>query len=163
MPPLPQRKFLPHEIPSWIPDGAGFFLTICTVPRGKDQLCHQQVADIIFEAVQYRQNACRWYVHLLLLMPDHLHAVVSFPREEHMVAVVANFKEITCKRANVRWQRDFFDHRLRTTESFWEKVSYIRNNPVRKGFVANPHNWRWVWPKSEAIRGGPSGPALPGI
>ncbi len=124
-----------------------------------NQLCREHVAGIIFEAVEFRQLALRWYVHLLLLMPDHLHALISFPTQEAMSGVVSNFKELTAKRADIRWQAGFFDHRLRSHESFSEKAAYIRANPVRAGLVERAELWAWVWPATED--GGPSGPALP--
>ncbi|HUJ43847.1 MAG TPA: hypothetical protein VLW52_09590 [Opitutaceae bacterium] len=94
-------------------------------------------------------------------MPDHLHTPVSFPRDEDMRAVVANFKEITAKRAGVSWQRDFFDHRFRARESLQEKWDYLRMNPVRKGLLDRPERWPYVWLPSSASDGGPSGPAPP--
>lgn len=123
-------------------------------------MCGDRVAAVIFEAVDFRHRLRRWYVHLLLLMPDHLHALVAFPRQEQMRKVVSQFKEVTTKRAGVGWQRDFFDHRLRTGESFEEKAHYIRMNPVRKGLIGNPDEWPWIW-QPEHSNGGPSGPALP--
>jgi len=36
----------------------------------------------------------------------------------------------------IKWQRDFFEHRLRSDESWREKADYILANPVRKGLVA---------------------------
>jgi putative transposase len=86
-----------------------------------------------------------WYVHLALLMPDHCHALVSCPRDADMRKAVANWKEIVSKRTGVRWQRDFFDHRLRAAESYEEKAHYIRMNPVRGGLTSDPNSWPHVW------------------
>jgi REP element-mobilizing transposase RayT len=94
-------------------------------------------------------------------MPDHLHALVSFPQEECMGILIARFKEITAKRTGITWQRDFFDHRLRTEESFEEKAHYIRQNPVRAGLTADSEAWPWKWEPANPALGGPSGPALP--
>ena len=142
---LPERKFPPHATPPWVGPGAIFFVTVCCVPRGENQLCHAAVSSGIFESVEFRQRRGDWFVHLLLLMPDHLHMLVSFPRDAAMKAVIAGWKEIVAKKESVRWQRDFFDHRLRATESYEEKALYIRMNPVRKGLVAAPQDWRFVW------------------
>lgn len=161
---LRQRKFLPHDIPSWVDGGAVYFLTLCCKKRGLNQLCRRDAAEVIFEAASFRQRMHRWHVHLMLLMPDHLHALLSFPLPEDMRKVVAGFKEIVAKRFSVEWQRDFFDHRLRSGESFDEKAQYIRMNPVRSGLVANLEAWPWIWPPdigADTTCGGPSGPALP--
>jgi hypothetical protein len=38
--------------------------------------------------------------------------------------------------ATTLWQRDFFDHVLRSSESYSEKWKYVRDNPVRAGLVS---------------------------
>ncbi len=38
-----------------------------------------------------------------------------------------------------------FDHVLRSDESLKEKCEYIRQNPVRKGLIARPENYQWLW------------------
>ena len=57
----------------------------------------------------------------------------------------AQWKEYTAKRLGLHWQRDFFDHRLRTDESFREKADYILMNPVRAGLCKSPGEWPHVW------------------
>lgn len=81
----------------------------------------------------------------MLLMPDHLHALTSFPVQERMASVVGAWKHYLSSNANVVWQRDFFDHRLRNRESFDEKASYIRRNPVRAGLIPEGGHWAYVW------------------
>ena len=61
---------------------------------------------------------------------------------------ISNGKEITAKKCAIRWQRDFFDHRLRAPESLEAKARYIRMNPVRGGLVAAPQDWKFVWEPS---------------
>jgi len=41
------------------------------------------------------------------------------------------------------WQEEFFDHVLRSDESYAEKWTYVRENPVRKGLVAHSDDWPW--------------------
>lgn len=78
-------------------------------------------------------------------MPDHLHALITFPKDGEFTKVLTNWKEIVAKRTTTRWQRDFFDHRLRSDESLQEKANYIREDPVRKGLVTRPEDWKFVW------------------
>ena len=35
----------------------------------------------------------------------------------------------------MRWQKDFYDHVIRTNEDIATQVRYILDNPVRKGLV----------------------------
>lgn len=157
-PPDPVRGKLPHGIPAWVKSKAVFFLTICCRPRDLNQLCHDQVAAVIWESIEFRQHRGDWFVDLWLLMPDHLHALVRFADHLNYVKAIANWKEVIAKRTEVHWQRDFFDHRLRSPQGCAGKEAYIRENPVRRGLIGNAADWKYVWP---ATHGGPSGPALP--
>lgn len=143
------RKTLPHEIPSWVPDGSEYFIAICCQTCGQNQLCLPDISAKLKNAVFYYQQQQVWWIHLLLFMPDHLHAVISFNRDPGMKKAVAQWKRYTAGSFPVKWQRGFFDHRLRKTESFLEKADYIRNNPVRAGFVKTPADWPYCWTCSE--------------
>jgi len=142
---MEKRKILPHAVPSWVDSSAIFFVTICCTPRHENHLCTGEIGAAIFEAVEFRQARGDWFAHLVMLMPDHLHALFSFPRDVAMRKTISNFKEIVAKKAGVLWQRDFFDHRLRAEESYEEKARYIRLNPVRQKLVTVPEDWKFVW------------------
>ncbi len=93
----------------------------------------------------FYQQKQRWHVHLLLLMPDHIHALISFPQAQNMETVMRAWKHYLAKENDIRWLRDFFDHRIRQDESLEEKAAYIRNNPVRGGLIKTPEEWSYVW------------------
>ncbi len=78
-------------------------------------------------------------------MPDHLHALISFPYERPMKQIIADWKRFLATNLNIDWQRDFFDHRLRRDESFVQKADYIRANPVRAGLVSSIEDWPYFW------------------
>jgi len=142
---LPERKKLPHEIPSWVEDGAEYFVTIGCEPRGVNHLCCEEVFVLIKESLQFRQNRGDLWVHLLLLMPDHLHAIMSFSPMIGMKRCISQWKRYVSTNSSVVWQRDFFDHRLRPGESYVEKAYYIRMNPVRAGLADDSGKWKFVW------------------
>jgi len=158
-----ERAKLPHDTPAWVREGAIFFVTVCCQVRGVNHLCRRSTAKVLFETVEFRQRRGDWFVHLFLLMPDHVHVLISFPRDRSMRRVVSNWKEIVAKNTGVAWQRDFFDHRLRNDHSYAEKAHYIRMNPVRKGLIVETAQWPFLWEPSAEPSGGPSGPALPSI
>src|SRR5919198_4767590 len=169
----PQRKKLPHERPLWLrPEDEIFFITVCCEPRSKNQLCYPKIARAIFDSVEFRNRKRVWYARLVCLMPDHLHALVSFPYECPMKQIIADWKRFLATELQIEWQRDFFDHRLRKEESYREKANYILANPVRAGLMTSSEEWPYFWvadPQTEnanreyrALRGGaPGGHALP--
>ena len=144
---IPRRKTLPHEIPSWVdPQKEIYFITINCEERFKNQLALPNVSVRLFETVRHRQEHRLWWPHLFLLMPDHLHALLSFPPSgKPLKRVVNQWKERSSKELGITWQRDFFEHRLRHDESRREKADYILQNPVRRKLVARPDDWPFVY------------------
>ncbi len=141
---MPTRKTLPHDIPAWVAKGSLYFITICTHPRGKNQLANDDSACAIFDSVEFNLQRGLWWPHLFLLMPDHLHALMSFESETGMRRSIQNWKHYISRSTGVEWQRDFFDHRLRSGESYDQKAAYIRANPVRAGLVEEADDWPYV-------------------
>jgi putative transposase len=130
------------------------------VPRGKNQLCHDSVARLIFESIEFRQQRLDWHVILLVLMPDHLHMLIAFPNGSDMRKTITDWKSLIARKTGMTWQRDFFDHRIRDHENWEQKAEYIRENPVRGGLVAHADAWQFLWTPTE---GGPGRSALPSL
>ncbi len=143
------RKPLDHSIHFAGRFGATYFTTICCDPKGRNQLCHKQIAEQIFRTAKLYDHRGRWYLELMLLMPDHLHALIAIDGESSLSYTIATFKRATSKFAGIEWQRNFFDHRLRHDESFEEKAAYIRQNPIRAGLVTNEGDWPYVLDRAE--------------
>jgi len=61
--------------------------------------------------------------------------LVGIPGDASLSNLVRDFKRITARIAGIRWQRNFFDHRLRHDESETEKYDYLCQNPVRAGLA----------------------------
>lgn len=142
---LPVREKLPHTIPQWVSDGSWFFITINCVPPRKNQLCRAGIGDAVLAAMKFNHQKFIWHCRLCLLMPDHLHGIIAFPREPGMATTVKNWKKFVAGKHGADWQRDFFDHRLRDHHELEEKTSYILMNPVRKGLCQRAEDWLWVY------------------
>jgi putative transposase len=135
------RKPLNHSAHFHGRFGATYFITICCQRRGVNQLCRGSIATVLFETARRYHASQRWYLKLLLMMPDHLHMLVGVPGNAQLSNLIRDFKRITTRIANVAWQRNFFDHRLRHDESESEKVAYIRANPIRAGLIGPKGHW----------------------
>lgn len=46
--------------------------------------------------------------------------------------------------ATTLWKREFFDHILRSGESYTQKSEYVRNNPARAGLVRSAEDWPYA-------------------
>jgi len=101
-------------------------------------------ATALLEAARRYHQLHRWHCRLLLLMPDHVHALLAFPAEPGMSRIVGAWKSFTAKRLGIAWQSNFFDHRIRHAAELEEKAAYIAANPVAKQLCARPEEWPWV-------------------
>lgn len=77
-------------------------------------------------------------------MPEHLHALLAFPTEESMPKAIGNWKAYTARQFGIDWQKNFFDHRLRSDESWENKAAYIRKNPARAGLIPSGAPWPYL-------------------
>ncbi len=94
-------------------------------------------------------------------MPDHAHLRFTALRDadgwtfglpEILKAIKGTSARSVNKFRNTTgpvWLDESFDHVLRSDESLRETVEYIRQNPVRKGLVGKPEEYRWLWVEAE--------------
>jgi putative transposase len=141
---LPQRRKLPHEVPSWVRQGARHFITVNCKERHANSLCRSNTAAKLLESARYYEEIGRWYLWLMLVMPDHVHFVATFDLEHGIRATVRAWKRYQKKTLGIEWQSDFFEHRLRSDDEFIEKMQYVRMNPVRKGLVPSAEQWPYL-------------------
>lgn len=138
-------KRLHHELPSWVdPSGAIFHIRIRTAKENPVPINDQSLAPKLLDSVLEYARRQIWWPSLFLIMPDHIHALVSFSPTRRMSRVVADWKKWNHQEHRVLWQDNFFDHRLRLEESLEKKATYIRRNPVVKGLCGSPEDWPWV-------------------
>ena len=121
-----------------------FFLTICGETRGKNLLCQPDVATALFAAARHYHEKQNWFLRLMLLLPDHLHALLALAPDLKLGGLVGNWKRYIRRKVDIAWQKDFFDHRLRSDESWEEKAAYIRANPVRAGLIDENKTWPFL-------------------
>lgn len=116
----PLRRWLNHTPPNWV-NGSIYFVTLCCHTRGNNQLCQPKIADLLFSSAEQYHHSARWHMYLFLLMPDPLHALISLPSQNNFSQTIGSWKRYTARNDSIRWQKGFFDHRLRNDESFDEK------------------------------------------
>ena len=85
-----------------------------------------------------------------VVMPDHIHLLVLPDPTDTVSALMQDLKHTTGRAINAErgrqgmvWQKGFFDRFMRTPKEFGKTLDYIHHNPVRKGLVGKPTEWRW--------------------
>jgi REP element-mobilizing transposase RayT len=146
--PPPAREFPgrpAHHTPGWVKSGAIFHIRIRCAAGSAPPLTHPALAAEVLGAVRHYHETNRWYSQLFLLMPDHAHALLVFPPDSAMSNVIGAWKSFLVRAHGVRWQPNYFDHRIRHDDEFGEKWHYIRRNPVVKNLCVKEDDWPWVW------------------
>jgi len=135
-------------VPHWLEPGTLFHIRI-RLDREKQQrtLVDPSLAQALLDSARFYESTMRRHITLFLLMPDHVHAVLSFPRDKSMSEVIRDWKRFHTRTHHVMWQEGYFDHRLRSDERGTQvsaKLNYSRENPVAAGFCARAEDWPWI-------------------
>jgi REP element-mobilizing transposase RayT len=120
------------------------FLTVCT-DRRKPLLANKETAERIINAWQ---AADFWRVGRYVIMPNHIHLFCAPGTlvPTRLKDWISFWKKHVTRAWSVReelplWQRDYWDTQLRRRESYSAKWEYVRNNPVRHGYVSRAEDW----------------------
>jgi len=126
-----------------------FFITACTYRR-RTLLMTDSVNEAFLRFAERAYADHNIAVGRYVIMPDHLHFFVCGPDNFELRRWIALLKQFLAKRivrapsADPIWQRGFFDHILRSDESYAQKWNYVRENPVRAGLVSNADYWPYA-------------------
>jgi hypothetical protein len=85
----------------------------------------------------------RQIVGRYVIMPDHVHLFVRGDRSFTLSSWIGGLKRAMCVALKWPrlWQPGFFDHVLRSNDSYAEKWNYVQDNPVRAGLVKTVDEW----------------------
>jgi REP element-mobilizing transposase RayT len=142
-----------RRLPHYQKFGRTLFVTFCTLGRGA---LSPEARDVVLRHCLH-DHSKRFFLHAAVIMPDHVHMLLTPLCDEHgwpypLASILKLIKGTAARNVNQLlgctgpvWQEESFDHVLRSGESFEEKLEYIRQNPVRRGLVEKPEDYRWLW------------------
>jgi putative transposase len=136
---------LHHKVPAWVELGSVFHIRLRTAPTHQGALTDPELAALLIAAARNYHERTEWHCSLFLIMPDHIHTLLSFRGDKSMSKVVGSWKRYVTKTYGVEWQSNFFDHRIRNPDEFSETWTYILRNPVVKYLCPTEVDWRWMW------------------
>ena len=97
--------------------------------------------DVIFiDAPIYFLTACTDKRRKLLADPAVHAALIRFAEGGPVKNSLSKTLRV-CKISSPHWQKTFFDHVLRNSESYAEKWNYVLENPARAGLVDRAEGW----------------------
>jgi REP element-mobilizing transposase RayT len=146
---LPQRKHLPHNIPSWVQQGTRHFITVRCREHGTTPLADATTAQKIIDSACHYDVIGKWFLWQIVVMPDHIHLMITFDLSKGIQKTMQAWKAYHAKANAIRFQDGFFEHRIRDADAFAEKSEYMRMNPVAKGLAERPDDWPYRWERTD--------------
>jgi len=120
-----------------------FFVTTKT-SMGRALLQSERNAILFIDVLRSYVAAGRFRVHDFVVMPDHVHLLITVDQEmaiEKAVQLIKGGFSYRLKKefgySGEVWQRGFSDVRIEDRESFLRHREYIAQNPVKKGLAGS--------------------------
>ena len=145
------------------------FLTFSCYRR-RPLFSNQAHCDLFLKVLDRVRRRYRLVVLGYVVMPEHVHLLVSEPQRETLSTAIQALKlgvvrslegSVTTPRSRKTgetwgtpahvtpvhperfWLARFYDFNVFTERKRIEKLRYIHRNPVERGLVSSPEQWRW--------------------
>ena len=155
-----RSRYLPHE------PGRAYFLT-CTIVEWLPVFTTAACCDVIVHSLEYCRRHKNLKIYAWVILDNHLHAILAAP---DLSAVLRDFKSFTARELLTQvaaerreWLLDQLRYRRAahkpTRHQVWQegshpqailddammgqKLEYLHNNPVKRGYVSSPEHWRY--------------------
>ena len=98
------------------------------------------------EAARLRFN---FYVCGYVLMPEHIHLLISEPENETLAFALQVVKQQVARTLKSGpddlhfWQKRYYDFNVWSEKKRIEKLRYMHRNPVQRGLCCAPEDWPW--------------------
>jgi REP element-mobilizing transposase RayT len=150
------------------PETNTYFITTSThlwVPI----LFNEVLFQIVLDSLKYCQANKGLRLHGYVIIPNHIHAIISHETHDQIPNILRDFKRYTGSEIanylsglgefsqlfwvklfhnkergqNRIWQEGYHPVAITSKAFFNEKLIYNHNNPVKKGFVERPEHWKY--------------------
>lgn len=159
--------FWKYRVRFWV-GGSNVCVTLFSMPKGLARYHHSgefhfltfscyRRQPLLASALAYEtfeqeletvRRRYRFVVAGYVLMPEHVHLLMSEPSVATLATVLQVLKQQTSKklkdpRQAQFWQRRYYDFNVYAEEKTAEKLKYMHRNPVVRRLVAKPEDWAW--------------------
>jgi len=143
------------------------FLT-CSIIHWLPLFSKPAIAKIVIDTLNFMQENKRINLFAFVIMENHIHLIASSPnlkseiskfksysarsgidwlvkKNNHVVLTELNLHKIRHKkdREYQFWQEGAHPQLIQNEEMMRQKIEYIHNNPVVRGYVDKPEHWRY--------------------
>jgi putative transposase len=104
----------------------------------------KETFEAVLEQIRARHEA---RVYAYVLMPEHVHLLINEPPSILVAQFLKAIKQMTSRKLKDNrerfWQQRYFDSNVHGERARSEVIRYIHRNPVKRGLVASPEQYRW--------------------
>lgn len=109
------------------------------------------IRDLFLSSLEQTRHKYEFRVYGFVVMPEHIHMLVSEPRIELLATALQALKISVCRRATGGgwtheppfWQKRYYDRNVRDHDEFVHYLRYLHRNPVSRGLCAKAEEWPW--------------------
>jgi len=144
-----------------------YFITSSLV-EGYPIFSNPLAAQVVLDALEFIQNKRSTTVYAYVIMENHIHMIVQ---NDKLPQQIQAFKSWTARvivdlfsenghtfqlykmrksknpshadSVHQLWQEGYYPKKIFSDEMMIQKIEYIHNNPVKRGFVDRPEDWRY--------------------
>ncbi len=131
--------------------GHGFPYFVTTNTAGRNPIFSNAAAtSALVRAIKEVRDETGFRLHAYVLMPDHLHLVITTSDRFPIGRVIGLIKGRFAHRWNRSsdavgsvWQGRFHERALRSPDAMRSAIEYVHMNAVVAGMVDQPQDYRW--------------------
>jgi putative transposase len=145
---LPQQYHadMPSGLKRYQTSGHDHFITFTCYHRFP-HLDDDHARTLFEQTLETLRQRHQFYLYGYVLMPDHVHLLLSEPKRQLLSDTLRTLKTQTSRQLKGArqqfWQTRYYDRNIITQTEFVEKLRYIHRNPVKEALVENPEDWPW--------------------
>jgi len=125
------------------------FIT-CSCYRRQPILGTAARRNLFLETLEQTRQQYRVVIVGYVVMPEHVHLLMTEPDYGTPSTVMQMLKQGFARSLHRLvgpigqvWQERFYDFNVWSEKKEKEKLAYIHRNPVQRGLVAQPDEWKW--------------------
>jgi REP element-mobilizing transposase RayT len=151
--------------------GVNLYIITTTIVEWQDVFVSIPMFEALVDSLKYCSTHKGLHLHGYVIMPNHAHYIISSEPSERISEIMRDFNRFTSqqltalldegqkinilkvfqkaaeeeKRGNRYkvWQEGFHPIAIDTIDLYQQKLDYLHDNPVRKGFVERAEHWKY--------------------
>ncbi|HXM64085.1 MAG TPA: transposase [Terriglobales bacterium] len=151
---------MPTGLQRFQQSGQSHFLTF-SCHRRQPKFANPEAYDLFLQCLEDMRRRFAMCIYGYVVMPEHVHLLVNEPQHATLAEAIHFLKLSFAKRLPNRkhatesssfWQKRYYDRNVRDAQEFRIKLRYVHRNPVERGLVKEPAEWKWSSYQHYALR-----------